>query len=273
MVMAITRSCAKLLTVFFAFFLPFFAYGQKYSLGVKAGPLINWSTLGDKEAKDKFSNGVRLGYSAGVLASFPLKHEFDFFAEAAYSQKGRKLTFKDGAQEWVNRSTYKFIDLTMLLRKSYTFRLEKNIPSQWYINIGPEISYWLSGKGTVAVNGPGSAYTIVFDKEPDSNFHYMYVNDVNRWLFGLALGVGFRAPLMRDQHINAEIRFVSGHTYLGNEDSSKIELLTFEDTLKTNLKVLNINISYTLDFDVQKSRKGKSTLDKKMKTSKHRKRR
>jgi hypothetical protein len=269
--MVITRSCTKLLILFLTFFLPFFSYGQKYSVGIKAGPLMNWTSFGDKEDKDNFSSGIKIGYSAGMLVSFPLKHDFDFFAEGAYSQKGRRLKFQ--SDTWVNNSSYKFIDLTMLLRKSYTFRLEKNIPSQWYFNIGPEVSYWLSGKGTIAVDGPGYPYTIVFDKTPDASFETMYVNDANRWLFGLAIGVGFRAPLLRNQHINTEIRFVSGHTYLGKKDSSHIEILTFEDTLKTNLKVLNINVSYTLDFDVQQSRKGKSTLDKKMKNSKHKKRR
>lgn len=269
--MTITWSPAKLLMILFAVFLSFFSYGQKYSVGIKAGPLVNWTSFGDKEDRDNFSSGLKLGYSAGVLVSFPLKHDFDFFAEGAYAQKGRRLKFQNDT--WTNRSTYKFIDLTMLLRKSYTFRLEKNIPSQWYFNIGPEVSYWLSGKGSIAVEGPGYPYTIVFDKTPDANFNYMYMNDVNRWLFGLALGVGFRAPLMRGQHINAEVRFVSGHTFLGKKDSSHIEILTFEDTMKTNLKVININVSYTLDFDVQQSRKGKSTLDKKMKNSRHKKRR
>jgi hypothetical protein len=271
MVMVITRTPAKLLFLFFTFFLPIFSYAQKYSVGIKAGPLINWAGFGDKEDKDNFHNGVRLGYSAGGLISFPLKHEFDFFAEAAYSQKGRKLRFQD--ERRTNISTYKFIDLTMLLRKSFTFRLEKNIPSQWYFNIGPEISYWLSGKGTLGVQSPGRPYTIVFNKTPDGNFNYMYMNDVNRWLFGLALGVGFRAPLMRNQHINTEFRFVSGHTYFGNKDSSEIAILNFQDTMKTNLKVFQVNVSYTYDFDVQQQRKGKSTLDKKMKNSKHKRRR
>ncbi|HYC86360.1 MAG TPA: porin family protein [Chryseosolibacter sp.] len=274
MVLVHIRRYTKLLVLFFAFFSPFFSYGQKYSIGVKAGPLINWARFGDPEAREDLSSGVKLGYSAGVLVSFPLKHDFDFFAEAAYSQKGRRLKFEP--EDWLNQATYKFIDVTMLLRKSYTFRLEKNIPSQWYINIGPEISYWLSGKGYVTVEGPNYPYKMVFEDNPEtSSYTTMYMKDANRFLFGLALGVGFRAPLLRSQHLNTEIRFVSGHTYLGNKDSGRLAYLNYAetDTYKMNLKVININVSYTLDFDVQKSRKGKSTLDKKIKSSKHRRRR
>jgi hypothetical protein len=272
MVLVHIRSYTKLLILFFAFLFPFFSYGQKYSLGVKAGPLINWANFGDREEKDELSSGIKLGYSAGVVVSFPLKHDFDFFAEGAYSQKGRRLRFEDDT--WLNNSTYRFIDLTMLLRKSYTFRLEKNIPSQWYFNIGPEISYWLSGKGYVTVDGPEYPYTMVFEETGDGNpYKNMYLKDVNRFLFGLSLGVGFRAPLLRSQHLNTEIRFVSGHTYLGKKDSAYLPYLGYNDTMKMNLKVINIILSYTLDFDVQKSRTGKSTLDKKMKNTKHKKRR
>jgi hypothetical protein len=272
MVMGITWSRAKLLLLIFTFLLPIFSYAQKYSVGVKAGPLLNWSGFGDSEDKDLFDAGVRVGYSAGALISFPLKHEFDFFAEAAYSQKGRRISFFDGL--WTNKSTYQFIDLTMLLRKSYTFRLEKNIPSQWYFNIGPEISYWIKGEGEIVHRDGGIIpYEIVFNEAPDGNFNKMYLTDPNRWLFGLALGVGFKAPLLRNQHISTEFRFVSGHTFLGGKKGSQISLLEFEDTQQTNLKVFYLNVAYTLDFDVQQQRKGKSTLDKKMKNSKHRRRR
>ena len=93
----------------------------------------------------------------------------------------------------------------------------------------------------------------------------MHVKDVNRWLFGLVAGAGVKAPLLKGQHITTELRFVSGHTFLGKKDSSHIEILTFQDTMKTNLKSLCLNISYTIDLDIQEGRKGKSTLDKQMK--------
>lgn len=271
MVKALILALRNLLVLFFPLFLSLLCYGQKYSVGIKASPLLTWSAFGDEEDKDRFSGGVKPGYSVGALVSFPLKHEFDFFSEAAYSQKGRVV--KSQNDTWINNSTYKFIDLTMLLRKSYTFRLEKNVPSQWYINLGPEVSYWLNGKGTIGVeDGQPYSYTMIFDEEPDSNYKNMYINDANRWLFGLAFGIGLKAPLLRNQHISAELRFVSGHTFLGKRNSSRIEILTFEDTMKTNLKVLYLNVAYTLDFDVKESRKGKSTLDKKIKSKKGRRR-
>jgi hypothetical protein len=246
------------------------AFGQKYSLGVKVSPLMNWSTFGDAEDRDKFSGGLTFGYAGGLFVSFPLKNDFDFFAEGAYSKKGRVV--KSQNDTWTNTSEYRMIDLHMLLRKSYKFRLEKNVPAQWFLNIGPEVSYWLSGKGNIKVEGPGSDYTIVFDEPPTSDFTKMYMTDANRWLFGLAIGGGVKAPLGRNQHITTEVRFVSGHTYLGQRNTSHIEILTFEDTMKTNLKILYLNIAYSFDFDVKEGRMGKSTLDKKIKSKKGRRR-
>lgn len=252
----------KHLMLVWAFFLSFFSYGQKYSVGVKAAPLISWPSFGDREAKDVFDRNITGGFSAGAVLSFPLKHNFDFFTEGEFSQKRRTLEFNDG---WKNRSTYNFLDGTLLLRKSYDFRLEKGINAQWFLNIGPQVSYWLGGHGELNVGGIAYPYEFVFNEVPDGNFTRMYFNDINRWLFGLTFGFGIKAPLLNGQHITTEFRFVSGHTFLGNEDSSKIEILTFQDTMKTNLKTVSINVAYTFDFDVQKSRMGKSTLKKRVK--------
>ena len=263
--MAIGRAefVTKHLLIFLAFFSSYFSYGQKYSVGVKAAPLLTWPSFGEKEAKHDFSRGIGFGYSAGLLASFPMKNGFDCFVEGGYSVLSRKLKFNN--DEWTNKSVYHFADMTMLLRKSYKFKLDKNVPSFFFFNIGPDVKYWLSGRGKIVVEGKGYNYDMVFNKEHDGSFTTMYMNNVNRYLFGLNLGVGIKAPMLRKQYITAELRFTSGHTFLGKKDSSYIEILTFDDTMKTNLKAISINVAYTLDFDVQQSRKGKSTLDRKIK--------
>src|SRR5688500_18167352 len=153
------RTLTKHLVLFLAFLVSYFSYGQKYSVGVKVAPLISWPGFGDKEDKDTFSRGVNLGYSAGALVSFPMKKDFDCFIEVAYSHKGRKLKFNE--DRWLNQSVYNMVDLTLLLRKSYQFTLEKNVPSYFFFNLGPEVSYWMNGKGKIIVNGPGYPYDMV----------------------------------------------------------------------------------------------------------------
>lgn len=234
---------------------------QKFSLGLKAGPLINWAHFGDSEDKKDFSSRPKVGFTAGGAITFPLKNHYTFLAEGAYSVKGRRILFNDNT--WENNSTFSFIDMTMLLRRSFQLRITENFPAKWFVNIGPEVSYWLHSKGKILVEGQGPKYTVYFDREPDGNFHNMYYNNVNRWLFGISIGVGFEAPIKKDERISFELRFISGHTYLGNKESAYIEILGFEDTsLRQNLKVLQLTAAYTFDFDLKEARKGKSSLDK-----------
>ena len=191
------------------FLFPVFSYGQKYSVGIKAAPLVSWPSFANKEIKDTLSVGLRGGYSVGALVSFPMKNKFDFIAEAGYSQKGKRTKFNEVI---VNRSTYTFVDATLLLRKSYTFRLEKNIPSDVYFNFGPDVSYWLKGKGEFTGGGKWYPYSVSFN-DSIGTIREMAVERVNRWLFGLVFGVGIKAPLLGHQKVGVELRFVSGHTY------------------------------------------------------------
>jgi hypothetical protein len=238
------------------------AYSQKFSYGIWAGGSVNWATFSEKPQKDTFNSKAILGYSAGFLVGFPLKKNFQLITEGGYSKKGRRLTFNKGL--WENRSVYHFVEATMLLRKHYKFQFRKNVPSEWFVGLGPEVSYLMNVSGRIIIDGnkPGYEYNVVFDKEPDADYHNMYYNNINRWLFGLVFNVGFKVPLRRNQHLATELRFVSGHTNLGKRNSSYIEILGFEDTMITNLKSLQLRFAYSFDFDVQQSRKGKSTLDK-----------
>ncbi len=243
------------------------ANAQKYSFGVRAGGTVNWASFRDKYQKDTFSVRPSTGFTIGGLVGFPLKNNYSVIIEGGFSQKSR--TLKDPLL--TNRSTYRFIDGTLLLRKAYKFELGPNIPSEWFVNIGPEVGYWLSGRGYLTAGGPKYRYQVEFEKTPDGDLNYLYYNSANRLFFGLAMGVGFKAPLKNKTYLTTELRFISGHTDLG---ANKYEypprewyssLLNYVDTMKMNLKVLSLSVAYTYDFDKVESQKGKSTLQKKLK--------
>jgi len=240
---------------------------QKYSVGFRAGGTVNWASFRDKDQKDTFSVKPTTGFTIGALIGFPLKNNYSVIIEGGFSQKSRRLD--DVLLE--NHSTYKFVDGTMLLRKAYKFQLGPDIPSEWFVNIGPEVGYWMSGKGYFTAGGPKYPYQIEFDKVPDGDLNYLYYNNANRVFFGLVLGVGMKAPLKNNTAITTELRFVSGHTNLGSNkyDYPTREwyaaLLNYVDTLRMNMKVISLSVAYTYDFDKQESRKGKSTLKKKIK--------
>lgn len=159
----------------------------------------------------------------------------------------------------------------MLLRQSFRLAWLKSVPSNWFINIGPHISHWLSGKGEVSAGG-SYRYNIVFGPQPQSpsspDFDKMYMQDVNRWLFGIGAGIGFNAFIRKSQYVHAELRFISGHTYFGTKTSATNRTLGFMDNMQANEKVISFTLSYTFDIDVQESRKGKSTIDKSIRRKK-----
>ena len=247
-------------------------YAQKYTVGFRVGGTLNWASFRDKDQKDTFAVRPSKGFTIGALVGFPLKNNYSVIIEGGFSQKSR--TIKDDLLQ--NRSTYQFVDGSLLLRKSYKVGLGKDIPGEWFVNIGPEVSYWLSGKGyftSVEKGGPKYPYQIKFDKVPDGNLNSLYYNGVNKMFFGIVLGVGLKAPLKNNNFITTELRFVSGHTNFGQNKYQYpprewySAILNFNDTLRMNMKLISLSVAYTFDFDKVESLKGRSTLKKKLKKS------
>jgi Outer membrane protein beta-barrel domain len=241
---------------------------QEFSLGVKAGPIVSLSVIADKFDREAFSQRLKLGYSGSGLISFPLKDNYYFVVEGGLSQRGRKILSNDDT--WTNISTYYFADATMLLRKAFPFNLKQNIPAKWFLNSGPHISYWMGGKGKIGTTKL-QEYTIVFEPMPvqppgtGADFDKMYYSGINRWLFGVDIGVGFIAPLRRKQKIMAELRFTSGHTFFGDTNSAQWRTLGFSDNLRANEKFLTLSAAYIFEFNLKEGKMGKSTKDKEMK--------
>jgi hypothetical protein len=246
---------------------------QKFTLGVKGGGSLTWPGFGDKEAKDVFNRRLKPGFNAGIIIGFPLKENYNLLLEGGVSQKGRILTFNSDPT-WKNDITIRMTDMSMMLRRSFPFMLRKDTPSEWFVNIGPEINYWIHSNGYLQVtDGPKYKYDVIFgeDYNPDASGGYtMTLKDMNRWLFSLGVGVGLKSPLGRNRFISTELRFLSGHTFLGKANSAWMERFlwnegSMQDTMKTNLKTVSLNIAYTLDIDIKEKRKGKSTIKKKLK--------
>ncbi len=252
-------------SIFLFFVLPFFsAFAQKFDIGGKAGALISWPAFGDKEDKKVFGSFPKLGISVAGLINFPLKDRYSFQAEGGFSRQGRIVSYNSGT--WKNNCTYYFADMNMSLRRSFRLKISKNIPTNWFLNIGPNINYWISANGVVKADpGVTQRFTGVFNKTPEPVYDKMYLNDINRWLFGLNLGVGFNAATARTQKIITELRFTWVGTYLGKRNSASMNILGFQDDLKASLNVLNLSVAYIFDKDRKESKMGKSTHKEKKK--------
>lgn len=290
MVLEIRDNYFKLIITLFLYVLGStfaFAQRQQFTVGVKAGSTLSSTWFGDKDDKDLFTNSTKLGFFGAGLVNFPLKKNFSFQTEVGFSQRGRKVKFNEDT--WVNDANYYFIDGSMLLRKAYPLQWAKNVRGSWFFNIGPKISYWLSGKGDVYTlteniddvtgaitidKGYSYPYKVKFEKEPEipdgPDFNTMYLTDVNRWLFGLDMGIGVDAPTTALQRFVFEVRFTYGHTFYGNRGSAFNRTLGFTDNLRANEKIISFSIDYTLNKVLHEGQKGKST-NKDVKKSKPRK--
>ena len=237
-------------------------HAQEFTLGLKGGLLISRSFYGDKDDGKAFESQITPGFYAAGIIGFPLKKNYACILEGGISRHGREIIFSNGYGR--NKATYNFADAVLLLRKSFRFNLAPNLPTDVYFNIGPHINYWISGKGTIGTtDNDGSPYTVVFEQDVDlGQFDKMYLNNINRWLFGLDIGVGMQAPITPKQHIAFELRFTSGHTFYGQRNSASYSWVEFEDNLRANEKVLTLSVAYTFDFSIQQLRTGKSTKDK-----------
>jgi hypothetical protein len=246
------------------------AGAQEFSLGIKAGPLVTRSVIADKFDREDFSQKNKYGFMAAGLIIFPLKSNYSFETEVGFSQRGRKILSQ--GDTWTNSATYYFLDASMLLRRTFPLRIRKNVPMLWFANLGPNISYWLGGHGKIGVTQLQS-YDIVFGPMPvepsEPDFDKMYLTNVNRWLFGVNIGVGFIAPLKKSRKLLTELRFTSGHTFYGKTTSASWRTLGFTDNLRANEKFLSLSVAYISDFNLREAKKGKSTLDKKIRRQKH----
>ncbi len=240
---------------------------QKFSLGAKAGLLMAYPNFANALDHQNTTSMIKPGFSIAGLIIFPLKRKYAFVSEVGFTQQGRAISFTTiGSHK--NISTYNFIELSMGIRKTFRLKIKENIPTNWFVNFGPNINYWLSGRGRIDTEfGITQKYTMVFDKPPGTAYDKMYINNENRWLFGLNLGVGFTATTKKNQRLLTELRLTWGQTYLGNSQSASWNNLVFQgqQSLKFNLKVLNFSVGYIFDKDLRDSKKGKSTIRKRLK--------
>ncbi|MBL6444786.1 PorT family protein [Fulvivirga sp. 29W222] len=232
---------------------------QKFSLGLAGGTHIYKVAFHHDEEESFFKSKNKLGYKLGGFIEFPLENNFSWSTEAYYSKKGRKVSYYNGAI--TNNADYNFYEISVLLRKGYDMAVSSKLKGELFFNIGPNVNYWSSGSGTIDAN-VDLDYEVKF-QEPDGNVFVNSINDANRWLFGLEAGVGAEIRVYDTQFFEVELRYTYGQTYLGGKDSSTIPILAFEDSLRSNYRVLSMILRYGVDIDLKNARKGKSTIKRK----------
>lgn len=266
---------AKNLTVLLFFLLiSQIAYSQVL-VGATAGGNFSWMSFGDKGLKNTYSISPVFGYHFGGHVSFKVRKRFFLHTSLIYSTKGMVMKGKkeeNDAEDDLYRLTarYNYIEMPILYTAYFKGTLRGGKVYKFSLGIGPNISYWLGGKGTVENDDTHefstgvTDYKIVFNKDPfTAKENEMVVEDPTRIQLGLNLAAGFLFEPARDREILLTVRYEIGHSYLSRESVGSFGPTYFEQPLKIKNQGFRVSLAYTIDLKLETRKKGKSTVDPK----------
>jgi len=237
------------------------SYSQTY-LGVKAGINATKISYSSERYRKFYDTNFKIGYTVGGVFLMENKDKYGLNVEVLYSMKGKSVNSHANDYE-TNRANYHFIDAPIMFRVKFS-------PSKikWYLQLGPEMSYWLGGKGEFTVYEADRdfvtlyPYTINFG-EPQSSSEYLNTKGYsNRLQLGLAIGGGVIWPLDRGNFIALDFRYTFGHTYMGAYEGASIPNIGLVDNMEHTNNVASISMVYYFDI-LEKFRLSKNKYQKK----------
>jgi hypothetical protein len=238
-------------------------------IGPVAGPQVSWVSYDDKDSKGKYSQSPVYGFHAGVGLSFRVHKRFFLHTAFLYSTKGKKLEGKDD-QLLKYKVNYNYIDVPMVYTVEFLHKVGKTKQYKFFFGIGPNVSYWLGGKGYLQNTQLNELiidrveFKTVFGREEnDYSDNEMNVNGANRLQLGLNLQTGFVFEPLGYQKIMFTVRYEAGHSFLSPENNGTFRQTNeFKDDMRTRIQGLRMSFSYLIDLKNEESKKGKSTINK-----------
>lgn len=258
------------------------ARAQVVQTGIKSGLNMSWVRYEDSGVRYRTNVRPVLGWNAGFVAAFKMKDRFFLNTELIYSRKGR-ITVNDKdhtvaeQDELRDRTIYQYIEIPIIYNVHFKGHLKlKNVRNfKWYAGIGPNFSYWLSGKGNIShydlteFGGPDANldYKLKFGKKPpeaDDESSIVYADGVRRFQLGVNIGGGLLLEPIGKQKIMVDLRFELGHTWLGTGVADFTVPAKYDDNLKARNMGLRFSVMYLLEHNLDKKvrKRGKSDFKK-----------
>ena len=215
--------------------------------GFKAGANATKISF-DSERYQKFYDTKYIpGFTAGAVFLIENKEKYGLYTEFLYSVKGKSVESHANDFE-TNKANYHFLDFPVLFRIKFEER-----KFRWFLQLGPEIGYWLSGKGAFTVYEPDRDvittynYTVNFGERKNTS-DYLNVDEANRLQLGLALGGGFLWDLKNGNFVSLDLRYTFGHTFMGGYESGSIPNIGLTDNLEHTNNVASVSVVYYFDI-------------------------
>ena len=248
----------------FSFFITLPAYSQLL-VGPEIGVNYSWTSLRDDDLQERFRMKAVPGFHAGGRIAFKVRNRFFLHASLLYATKGRILT---GKMDPLLKSTATYSYIDMPINYTVDFRGKfKGKEFKYFFGIGPNVSYWLGGKGKFFSseleenNQDQISYKVKFGSSEDEAVSgRLSVSRANRLQLGLNLIAGTVFEPAYKQRFIFSVRYELGHSYLAKEDGELIDMY-FEEPLKSRNTGFRISVSYLIDLKTEERKKGKSTID------------
>ena len=246
-------------------------HAQVY-LGPMAGGQLSWAKFDNADLYDAYSIKPVIGYHAGANISLKVRKRFFLHTSILYSTKGKKL---EGHADplLTNKVRYNYIDIPIIYAVDFRGRLSGGKEFKFYFGIGPNVSYWLGGKGKLYNSDLDEnaeyasrdlEYTIQFgDDQSDRSANLMNVEDPNRIQLGLNVASGIVFEPQPNQRVLLMLRYELGHSFLSTTGSGIFGPTYYEDILQSRNKGVRLSVSYMIDLKIENRKKGKSTIKKK----------
>lgn len=235
-------------------------------IGPTAGPNFSWTSFDDKDLKDIYNVRPVAGFHAGVMVQFRVQKRFFLNSSLIYSTKG-KIVRSEIDPLFRNQVTYKYLEMPILYTAEFKGSFGGNREYKWYFGAGPNVSYWLGGKGRIMSSDLNELsidelpYDIVFGKEPeDIGPEEMTVMDPNRMQLGLNIAAGFVFEPMGYQKFMLLFRYELGHSFLSRTTDGVFVPVIYQEPMRVRNHGLRISLSYVLDTKISERKKGKSTI-------------
>jgi hypothetical protein len=241
------------------------ATGQLY-IGPLAGGQLSWTKFDNRDYYDSYRVKPVWGYHAGASMSLKVRNRFFLHAAMTYSTKGRKIS---GVQDPLlrNKASYRYIEAPILYAVDFRAHLRGGKEFKYYLAAGPNVSYWLGGKGTLynsdlnenaEFSSEDLAYSISFDSTPDNQrADQMTVAEPNRVQLGLNLATGLVFEPQANQRIVVMMRYELGHSFLSRGNGTFVPTY-YEDILQSRNQGIRLSVSYMIDLRIADRKRGKS---------------
>ena len=226
----------------------FMAFGQ-VEIGLRVGANASRSIFDDDVYKEFQDSKYKLGFLGGIVAIFE-NNKNDKYAlqtEFYYSKIGRHVV-SSGNTFAENTATYDYLNLPVMFRMRFKYQY-----IDWYLLFGPQLNYWLGGKG-VFDTYDGSrdvinsySYKINFD-EPIDDIEYINMASTNRLQLGLSVGIGLLYEINDADRVALDLRYYFGHTYMGERQGGEIPVLGLTDNFESTNQSLELTLIYTVDI-------------------------